>query len=465
MRPPFVPFLAGRPGCAGVGSVALLAAAIGAPSPSDAGDQRITGSISQTFLADSNLEIDDGAGSDDDGETALGSISRLNLDYFNVTPSAQLTLSTGLSYSAFTADEGSNLEGLFPSLNGGYTVRRSTRTLGFSFSGSVRPVEYGELGLLLIPGDIGDPDDPDDDEGPSLELENREDESLRINLSGGLSYTEQVSSIESLSLGATLAHQSFTETTTDLRPSTQASTRLSWNRELTAKASAGVGSFASVIASGESAEQMTYTAAVTPSFTYLQTPDIRFSASLGPSVSYVSGTLPGQSEEEGFSVGLRGSAGFSYTGDISTTSLSLTQAVVPNDEGVSVNETSLTAAFRGRVTATSSVNGSLSARYRSPLSEGTGDGFETSYGYFARTGFSQRINARSSADVGLSAAFSDDGEESETILGANTGYSYRLTEEVDASLSYAFRIDADDDAEDPSHRLSLTLSRGFTLLP
>ncbi len=465
MRPLFVLFPARRRGRAAAISVAAAASVLGAAAPSDAGDQRITGSLSQTFLADTNLRVQRRAGGSDDGGISLGSISRLSLNYANLTPSARLTLGTGLSYSAFTGDQGSNLDGLFPSLNGAYQVQRSTRTLGFSFSGSVRPVEYSDLGLILIPGDIGDPIDPDDDVGPSLEIENRQEESLRISLGGGVSYNEQINSAQSLSLGANVSHQSFTKTTANLRTSTQLSGNAGWDRKLTTRASAGVSSFTSIIASGDSAEQMTYTAALTPTFRYAETPDIVYSASLGPSVSYISGTLPNRSTEQGFSLGLRGSAGFTYVGDLSRTSISLSQSVVPNDEGVPVNQTSLGASYNRRITATSDFRGSLSARLNSPLSDGTSRGNEGSYGYAARGAFTQRIDSYSRANVGVSATFTDDGDQAETIYGASAGYTYSLTSDVNASLSYDFRAPTGDDAEDVSHRVSLTLSHAFTLLP
>jgi hypothetical protein len=66
--------------------------------------------------------------------------------------------------------------------------------------------------------------------------------------------------------------------------------------------------------------------------------------------------------------------------------------------------------------------------------------------------------------LGVSASRSDDGGASEEIVvGAGAGWSYRIAPRTNANIGYNLRYQTDDEIF--SHRVGLTLSHGFTLLP
>lgn len=461
--------------------------------PAGAGDQRITGRLSQTFLSDTNTQLEAG------GETSLGSITRLGLNYSNRTPSAQLSLGTGFNYSAFTGRNDDNISGLYPNLNGSYSVSRPTRRLGFTFSASIRPVDFfANTGLDLdivdqdpFPEDeepVEDPDDPGDDADPDAdpdadgEFEPPDDdvvdlpddtraarETLRVNLSIGASYSRQLTQSASQSFGLRLARRDFLEDAGTLVPSTNLSANTGFNQQLTARSSWGVSAGSSLFIAEGGAERRTVSVNVSPSFRYNETPDIRYSFSLGPRLSvtqFERTTAAGREQVSEVSPGISGNAGLSYTDGPSTFGLSLTQGVVPDDQGFAVNRTGLSARYGRRVSATDRLGARVGVSYRTALSGDDSSGFNDTLSATTSANWSHRFNSRASGGLNANLRLLDDNAGQEATLGLGANLSYRLTRDVNASLGYNFRIQEDEGSGDfTSHRVSLTLSRPFTLLP
>lgn len=229
-------------------ALALLAGGAAAAAPAAAGDLRVTGSVSQTFLADTNTQLELG------DDSSLGSLTRLGLGLSSTTPTRTFQLSTGISYSAFTNQDNDNISGLFPSLNGSYSVRRPTQSLLVAFGLDVRPVDFLlNTGLQLdAPVDPGPtPPPPGEGEGevegegegegegdpgggagePGGEgagegdgggltpvLVNRE--TLRVSARLGASYAYQVNTKESLSFSGNVSRTDFLDNDGSLTPST-----------------------------------------------------------------------------------------------------------------------------------------------------------------------------------------------------------------------------------------------------
>lgn len=459
-------------------ALALLAAA---PVAATAGDQSLTGSVSQTLLADTNLQLDSNAS--DGGDGALGSITRLNLNYANRTPTAALSLGTGFNYSAYTNDTNDNIAGLFPNLSGAYRITRPTQSLGFTFNASVRPVDYFTntgltIGDPLIPGDDTgeepDGEEPTDGELPpepdtedpigTPESRREQAEALRVTVSAGVNYNRRLTSTASSSFNFRATRRDFIDDTFDFyTPYTNFGAGLGFNQQLTRPANFGLSADANVYLSDGDDNRRTYTISLLPRLNYNESPALSYNFSVGPSLSYTS-VDSGSGSDSQFSPGVAGGAGISYTDQVIRLSANLSQRVVPDDEGVAVNRTGLTFSYSQRVSATDRLNARAGASYRTALYGDDTSNYQSNVTFSTLASYSRTINSRSSADVRASAIFQNDEGGNDTTIGLGTGYSYRLTEETRFNVGYEFRIRQGDNDED-SHRVSLTLSRAFTLLP
>lgn len=469
---------------------ALSVAALSVALPAVAGDQSIRGSVSQTFLGDTNTQLETG------GDVSAGSISRLSLDYTNRTPSAVLSLGTGFSYSAFTDGNDDNISGLFPSVSGSYAVNRPTRRLNFRFSGSVRPIDYttrtgfilGEDPLTPPIGDGDDGDDPDipstDDDAPDGEdipgpdigdgddgdvdgdgvddVTDANRETLRVQLSAGFSYNAQINSTTSTNFGLNVSRLDFLDNDGSLTPSTTLSGTAGTSYAYSSRTRFGVGFNTSFIMSEGDDERTTLTTSLAPSVSFASTPRLTFSGSLGPSVSYTSfETAAGRQTE--VTPGLTGSFGMGVTEGPIQWNFSANQSVRPSDEGVAVNRSSLSFGYRQRIDATSSLSARAGLSIQTALSGDDSSGFDDTTTFSSGISYSRRIDTRSTGSLNATAVYTDDGGGEEQIFGVGAAWTYALTPVTNARFSYDFRLEHPDDLT--SHRVALTLTRSFTLLP
>lgn len=130
-----------------------------------------------------------------------------------------------------------------------------------------------------------------------------------------------------------------------------------------------------------------------------------------------------------------------------------------------VNSTSLGGSWTRRASATSSLGVTARTGIRTALAGDTTSGFDDVV--FAGGGlrYSHRINPRNSANIGLDTFFEDDGAVQELTSGVTAGWSWQLTRNISANLAYSFRWRTSDVGDTDSHRVSLTFSRPFTLIP
>ncbi|MFO7856477.1 MAG: hypothetical protein R6V44_14925 [Paracoccaceae bacterium] len=456
---------------AGLAVAGLVAA------PGVAGDRSITGTISEQVIADSNVQLESG------GDPSIGSITTLSLAYVDRMPSSTLSLGTGFNFAVFSEEQNDNISGLFPRLNGAYSVRRPTQSLSINFNGSVTPVDFLQNTGIILPGapdapeaptvDDDDPDAPDDapDVDPVETVNDRiaERDALRVSLGAGASWSQTINSAESVNLGANFGLTEFIDGGPSLVPNTRFGVDAGWSRRVAADATAGVSTGASLFLSGGDENRRTFTVRLGPTASWDRTARERLSISIGPSFNHSTfdrqlaggGTI---SETE-TDVSLSGNAAFSFAGDVDSLNVNLSQSVLPDDDGAIVNTTSLTVGWGRRLSQAARLNWTGGAVFRTDaFGGGGGGGFEDRLDYRTRLGWSYRVNPRHSGNLSLLASRDDDGAGAEEIVvGAGAGWSYALAPRTNANLGYDVRYETEDELV--SHRVGLTLSHGFTLLP
>lgn len=429
--------------------------------PAQAGDRSLVGSISQQFLGDSNVQLRRGDGA------SFGSITSLGLRYADERATSTFSLSGSASFSAFTGRDNDNISGLFPSIDGGYVVRRSTRTLGFTFGARVQPVDFFQNTNITVPGAPPPPGEEDpDEETPDAERNIRTD-AFRIRGNAGITYDQQVNSRESVSASLFGSFIDFTESDDELVPSQTLGFTAGWNRTFTSKVSGGFNSTVRYFQADDVDDRRSVSIDLVPGLSWQRTPNEGYSFSLGPAFTYTEREVPllggGVRNEREETLSARGSASMTFTGDVSTFSAGVTQAVEPTDEGVVANRTSVRLAWNRRLSSTSSLNLNGGATFRTALSGDTGPDSDIDR-VFGRVqaGYQRSINTVSSANAFTFYQVNDDDNIDRGTVGLGASYSYRLTEAVNANLGYTYRL---EDSRESSHRVFLTLSRGFTLIP
>ena len=458
----------------GGAAVGAATAAALAAAPSDAGDRSLSGRLTQTFLADTNLQVDNDVvgGASDDGEAALGSRSRLSIDYTDATTTSLFSFSGDIDYDAYTGSANDDIAGLFPDLTASYRLGRSRTSLEISAFGSAQPVDTLDFSGFpgFDPGGEPTPIDPTDpDPGvPNATADSRE--AIRTIYGVSLSLDERINSRDTTSFSATLQRRDFIDGTRGLTPSNQFSVSSGWERQISSRIGVGFTLDSSVLKAEGSEDTETYTFSLSPTISYAATPTRTFNLSLGPqySISDRKQPLPGGGLDPdiGYTMGLRAAAGMAYAFDNFRTAFSLNQSVAPNDEGDAVNRTSISASFTQRVSATTSLSYRFAASAETPLDSGASSTSEETVGASYTAALRREVNSSTSLDFSLGASFRDDGQERDTVISAGAGYGYRLTEATGLRLGYDFRMPMGDiDDEDDSHRVSLTLTHDFTLLP
>ncbi|MBR28814.1 MAG: hypothetical protein CML46_18020 [Rhodobacteraceae bacterium] len=433
-------------GATALGGAGLLAVA------AYAGDQTLTGSITEQVVADTNYQLNPG----DDG--TIGSETGLVLNYANAGPTDSLTLRGAMRYSAYTGDANDNIAGLFPNVSGAYRRQRTDRGFDLGFSLSVKPVEYNSTSFVLLPVDPDDPDiDPDDE--PEVGLVQRDDETLRADFAVNGGYTYRVNSHESLSFNASARRTDYLDDTGGrYTPSNALDFSAGWSRQLRASWTTGVTAGITNIVTDDDAKRDTTTVFATPQLGYQPTPTQTFDFSLGPSLTF----LRGGGRDDEITPGIRASIGASYVTGPTSFSASASNSTRPSDEGVSSNVASLRASVSRRLDATQSLTAGARASLQTPLDDDGGDGEIRRVSL--NGGYNIEINDRVSGRAGVGWAYTDDSGGTESAYSASGGLSYLLTEETSANLGYVFRVE-DSTGEATSHRVTLSLRRNFTLLP
>lgn len=457
-----------RPRPAAARAAALTAAALTLAVGPAAADRTLTGSASQSFVADTNAQLETGDG------FSVGSITSVSLNYSERFPSSQLTLGTGFSFTQFTGRDNDNLDGLFPRLNAGYTVQRSTQSFSVGGNFSITPVRT--FGFSLVPTTPGpvdpDPTDPDpvdpDPVDPDFETVRTARETLRLVLGVNAGWSAAIRQGESVNLGVDASRVDFLDNDGSQTPSTRLGASAGWNRTLTQRVGVGLGANLGWFQADDDTERTQITASLAPNVRYARTPAEIFTASLGPALIHTTrkDLATGRNITE-TNPSLSGAFGFTYALPGRSYSIQLSQAVAPESDGSRlVNRTRLNLSTTQRVTATSSLNAGVFAGLQTAFAGEDAGAFNDRRTFGANVGFSQRVNTRNGYTLSASTIFDDDNNVDRITNGLNAGWNHRLTELVTVNIGYGFRWRTEDNAPDEtSHRVQLTLSRPFTLIP
>ncbi|SFI06868.1 hypothetical protein [Albimonas pacifica] len=459
----------------GGAAVGAAAAAALAAAPSDAGDRTLTGRLTQTFLGDTNLQVDRGGtvgGGRSEGEAAVGSRSRLALDYRDATTSSLFTFGGVIDYDIYTGSENDDISGLFPDLRAGYSLRGARSSLQLTAFGSAQPIDtLDSSGFSFFdPGVEPTPIDPTDpDPGTPNATLNRTD-AIRTIYGFGVTANERINSRDSTNFSVSVQRRDFIDGTRALTPSNQLSMGMGWQRQVSSRIGVGLSYNSSVLKAEGAQDTETYTFSLSPTLSYAATPQKTFSLSLGPqySISDRKQPLPGGTlvPDVGYTIGLRAAAGMTYAYDNVRTAFSLNQSVTPNDDGDAVNRTTISGSLTQRISAATSLASRVGVSIETPLDEGSAGVSEETLSFDYAATLRHDVNRFTALDFTLGARLRDDGQDRDVVLSTGAGYGYRLTEDTGLRLGYEFRLPMGDiDDQDSSHRVSLSLTHDFTLLP
>jgi hypothetical protein len=381
-------------------------------------ERKLILTLSETLSADSDIGLDDGG-------AGFTSITRLGVRYIASGPISSFYVNSGINLNllAGPGSSATNSNLPLPDLALGWQRALSRTTqMSLSLNGSLRPEDVaGDPTFALA--------DTDDGGFVIVTQPGAAQSALRLSLSGSASLRHTVNKRNSLSLSFTTSKVDYIDGTTSSTPFMQTAVSTGWTGQLTPTVSSGLTASLSSYVSDAVDERSSYTLNLSGNGGWKVNQRLSLSSSLGPSLSLTSRTVNGEAVET-TDVSARVSAGLSYVLSDTQLSASLSNGVQPTSLGATANVASLSANLSHKVNELSSigVNGALSYR----------------------TAMSQQDAATVSDQMSLS---------------ARATYSYALTSDVDATLGYGFRWQDQATTSPMSHKVFLTLSRSFTLLP
>lgn len=419
--------------CAG----AALALAAGAASAQEGG-QRLSAVLSQSFTADTNFALTDPA----EG-TSYRSTTTLGLSFTDETRTQRFSLDSDLSLRALRDGDGeTDLEATLPSIELGY--RQEAARARFEAGARYREVpidflralevEFDDDGGVIVP-------DPEDFVGSGD----------RATYGGDVALTFGIDTPVEVTLSAGVDATDYTDVTDpDLNDSETYTLGAAARFRVSPVVDATLSLTGTAYREDDADETEIDTLTLGGGVTYAV--DERLSYRAGVEVSRVDETsLSGSSEDTtyGVDIGMAlerptsrfdGSIGLATTGD---------------------DDTILTAglSFGLDLPQGASLTGGLDRS----LTFGTGGSDLAVTG--ARVSYVRPINSVSSASLGLSYSLTeelgDGGEPDETRVTFSAGYARSITENLDLSLGYAYRLRNEGTLDADSHSVTLGLSMPF----
>ena len=402
-------------------AVCLVAAS--ASPPAAAQEWSIDGRFTQRFEADTNRKLDP----DPDG-AVFGAITRLNVDFGYATPRTDWTLSTGAVAAGYVGSgDTDGLNRLDPLLNTRVEHRGQRFVTGATGSFSRKSTSFVEF----------DEDGGIDNEGARISTD-----AVRTVVRVGGFWTFLVDARNSLTVSSFGRVERFSEEADDLEPSTSFGGRLSWSHQLDPLTSVSLQTGVQHFTADDDVDTASTNVDVSLGLTRALTPRLSLTGTAGVAATrrtedeiaflgigpVVVPVVTGR--ESDYSVSGIGSLGFSYRMDDTTFQLSASQSVQPSSRGELQDRTALSFGIRHRLAP------------RHDLS------------------FLSAVTRRTGA-VG-----SDGSSDEDTILfQLSPTYSYRVTEDWDASVGYRFRLSDEDDGTAISNAIFFGFSRDLAIFP
>lgn len=379
--------------------------------------------LSETLSANSNYGLNgDGA--------AFVSTTRAGLTYSSLSPLSALSVSTGLSYDVYAGPGAPDTDAALPLPDLRVSWRRSlTRTTQVSanVAASVAPqsavgdqtfslVETGD-GIFAV--DVQD---------------GAQQDALRMSLSASSSLSHTINSRNSVSMSASLGVVQYDGGGSSLSGYTQASLSGGWTAQLTPTINGGLtGSYSTTVSDAEDA-RTSHSFNVSSQANWRVSPRLSLNGSVGPSLTFSAADATSTAAAvDTAQISARVQAGVSYALSDTRWSLNLSNGVTPTTDGTASNVTSLSAGMSYSINSESSASVRSVVTYRAPLG--------------------------SESDTGGNAVTKS------LLASTSLNYSVTLTEDVSASLGYAFNWQDQEAASEVSHQVFLTLSRSLRFVP
>lgn len=374
-----------------------------------AADWSVFGFISQRFEADSNLQLNS-----DEDEEAVGSTTQIGADFVASTPRTSFIFSPSLRGTFFTGPGSSSSQNLVaPQASAQISHSGQRVNLSGGLSLSVRPTSFAEINEFQ-----------EFEGGPTnLDLVNQDATAISISANGGLGY--QLTPRDSLNLGVNASARRFTGNSATLSPSTSVGLSSGFSHSVSETLSTDVGlSLRRVQIDGaDETENLILGVDAGVRATANETLSFGFRGGLN--------AIRTDSETEGVTtgIGFKGSGSLFYDvrNDLSL-SLSGSQGLEPGSSGELQTRTSVSA------------------------------------------GVQHFINSRERADIGLSLSRQASvstfaGSTATQLVQASLGYERSLTSSVVGRIGYSARLRLDEPSAATSHKVFLTLSKSFSVIP
>lgn len=384
---------------------AALAVALATAGPAfGQSEPRVTGFVSLTAEADSNLRLED------DPAPAVGLTGRAGATWSGLGPRGGPELTASFAARAFGGggaedeDTTSDLESLAPDLNFGWSHAAARSRYSLGLFARITPTAFVEL------------------DETSLALRNRDALQTSFGASGTAGF--DLGTRDAASVAASLSRTDYIDAgpASGLNPSTRASLGLGWSRELTERLSGSLDADLSGYVAENAADTRSLTLAARAGGGWQATSRLAFSGGVGPSVTWIE-EAGSDSLDPGVSARLsvdwaptsRDAAAFGFD-----------QSVRPDVDGNVVNAARATASWRRQLNS--------------------------------------RVEAGLSASAGLDLPLDGGGTGERIYATASPTLSYALSPAASLSLGYRLRYE-DAETGDPatSHNVFLTLTRRFGL--
>lgn len=409
----------------------LLGVVLAFAVPVSAANWELTARISESLSFDTNPDLEV-----DENELSFGSTTSAGLTLSAAQGRNRFVASTGLNATFFTnQDSGDDLNGIRPNLTLRYIRSGTTWNWNTSASFDIRPSDFTDFRDVLLQPDPEDPDltDPPAPTDPILDTVEIEDATDRIDIRAASNLSLSMTPRDTLTFGVSASATRFAESVPGVSTSENFGGSFSYSRALSPISSGG---FTASVLRFSSEEQEApgstegYSFSIAGNYATSMTPRTSVSTSLGLSFTtrtdedLIADVLV---ETDDTDIGFTGGFGLTYAVQRRQLGLNVSQGVRPSTTGDTRNVTS------------------FAASYREVLSDRLSLSVGTAYILESDVGFTGEVDQR---------------------YTFTTGLTYDLSRNWDASLTYQFRGEKDDDSDGTaiSNRISLSLSRNFNLL-
>ena len=383
-------------------------------------ERRIDVIVSQGFGFDTDPGLDEGG-------SVFSSDTNVSVRYTARGPISTLSISTGAGLRLLAGDgvgEDDDPVVPIPNLAIGYSTALSRTTqLSTGLNVSLRQVAFTEAGEL-----VGFTLDPNTGAILGVFTEGEEGTALQLVAGASAQLSHALNSRNQLSGGISLSRSDYVSGADTLSGVTGGGLSFSWAHQVLPTLSTSISSSFSSSFSEAADDAQSLSFSVTGGANWRASRTTAINGALGPSLTFTERTLAGVTEQE-TNLGVRAQAGLTYSGRAASASMSFSNTVAPNSDGIAVNVSALSFGLGYTVNTRTSLSGNVGLGWQRPLGDG-------------------------------------EGVTESLSLGAGASLSYAITQDVSANLGYGLRWRSEENADaGMSHRVFLTFTRRFTFLP